>query len=98
MGWCDWWLQRRYVELSNWSGTVKKICWSLNKLGAMRAVGALLLVVGSVTQASAALIQRAIVYHLHHLERPNSAAIQQRVADEERSTRVRCANGLVRTP
>jgi PEP-CTERM motif len=40
---------------------VTKICWSLTKLGAMRAVGALLLVVGSVTQASAALIQRASV-------------------------------------
>lgn len=43
-----------------------------------------------------ALVNRAIVYHLHHLERPNSDAIQQRVAEEERSTRVRCAAGLVR--
>lgn len=44
----------------------------------------------------AALINRAIVYHLHHLERPNSEAIQARVAEEERSTRVRCEQGLVR--
>lgn len=43
----------------------------------------------------AALINRAVVYHLHHLERPNSDAIQSRVAEEERSTRVRCAQGLV---
>ena len=45
----------------------------------------------------AALIQRAVVYHLHHLERPNSEAIQRRVAEEERAMRVRCAQGLVRT-
>lgn len=43
-----------------------------------------------------ALLNRAIVYHLHHLERPNSAAIEERVRAEERSTRVRCAVGLVR--
>ncbi len=43
-----------------------------------------------------ALINRAIVYHLHHHERPNSEAIGARVAEEERSTRVRCAAGLVR--
>jgi GT2 family glycosyltransferase len=41
-----------------------------------------------------ALVNRAIVYHLHHLERPNSEAIQQRVAEEERSTRVQCRQGL----
>jgi len=45
----------------------------------------------------AALIQRAIVYHLHHLERPNSDAIQSRVAEEERSNRVRCESGLARS-
>jgi glycosyltransferase involved in cell wall biosynthesis len=41
-----------------------------------------------------AVIGRAIVYHLHHLERPNSEAIQARVAEEERSARVQCEVGL----
>jgi glycosyltransferase involved in cell wall biosynthesis len=45
----------------------------------------------------AALMQRGIVYHLYHLERPNSEAIQRRVAMEEQATRVRCENGLVRS-
>jgi len=43
----------------------------------------------------AALVNRAVVYHLYHKERPNSDAIQARVAEEERSTRVRCEVGLV---
>lgn len=43
-----------------------------------------------------ALVNRAIVYHLHHVERPNSEAIQHRVQEEERSTRVRSAVGLAR--
>ena len=43
----------------------------------------------------AALLNRAIVYHLHHFERPNSQAIQQRVRDEEASERVRARSGLV---
>lgn len=42
-----------------------------------------------------ALINRAIVHHLHHTERPNSEAIGRRVEAEELSTRVRCRAGLV---
>ena len=43
----------------------------------------------------AALLNRAVVYHLHHLERPNPDAIQRRMRDEETSGRVRARVGLV---
>ena len=42
----------------------------------------------------AALLNRAVVFHLFHRERPNSEEIQARVREEERSSRVRCSVGL----
>jgi glycosyltransferase involved in cell wall biosynthesis len=44
------------------------------------------------------LINRAVVYHLHHEERRPDPATQERVRAEEESSRVRCAVGLVRDP
>jgi glycosyltransferase involved in cell wall biosynthesis len=41
-----------------------------------------------------ALLNRGVVHHLFHHERPNSDAIQARVQQEERSDRVRCFVGL----
>ncbi len=43
----------------------------------------------------AALLQRAVVHHLHHEERPTPEATERRVREEEAASRVRCADGLV---
>jgi glycosyltransferase involved in cell wall biosynthesis len=42
-----------------------------------------------------ALLNRAVVYHLFHTERPNSSLVEARVLEEERSARIRCRVGLV---
>ncbi len=42
-----------------------------------------------------ALIHRAVVYHLHHFERPTPISTNRRVQLEERSSRIRCRAGLV---
>jgi hypothetical protein len=41
-----------------------------------------------------ALLNRAVVYHIFHLERSCSATTEQRVIEEEQSTRIQAENGL----
>jgi glycosyltransferase involved in cell wall biosynthesis len=42
----------------------------------------------------APLLNRAVVYHLHHSVAPASREVEQQLALQERATHVRCANGL----